>query len=105
MATIASFDQNPPISGMPIIDIDPIIMAAEVTGILDASPPMLRMSWGSKSWWSWSAPSCRWSWAWWTSWMTEPLAMKSIPLAIAWLNRWNIEPPKTSVAASVLPWL
>ena len=41
-----------PVGMVPIIDIDPLIMAAEVTGILDASPPMLRMSWGSKSWWS-----------------------------------------------------
>ena len=103
---MASFDQKPPIRGIPIIDMEPIIMAAEVTGSLAARPPMFRMSWGSKSsWWSCPSPSWRWSWAWCTSCITEPLAMKSIPFAMAWLNRWNMAPPKTRVAASVLPLL
>ena len=31
--------------------------------------------------------------------MTEPDAMNSIPFAIAWLNRWNIEAPKAMTAA------
>ena len=48
-AMMPSFDQNPPMSGMPIIDMDPNIIAVAVTGIFDASPPMLRMSWWSKS--------------------------------------------------------
>ena len=40
----APFDQKPPINGIPIIDIEPNIIAVDVTGILDAIPPILRIS-------------------------------------------------------------
>ena len=69
-AMMPSLDQKPPMRGMPMIDIDPNIIAVAVTGILAANPPMIRMSCGSKaegsspSWLLYLRLSSRtWSWA------------------------------------------
>ena len=44
LAIIPSLDQKPPIKGIPIIDIEPNIIAVAVTGSFDARPPIFLIS-------------------------------------------------------------
>src|SRR5207249_7124941 len=68
-------EKKPFVVGKPIRANDPMKAAVAVIGILPASPPILLMLLSPRNWS-----------------IIAPTTMKSIPLAVALLIYWNIEP-------------
>ena len=73
---IASFDQNPEKSGIPISASVPIRKATWVNGMKRRSPPIFRMSCSFARWW-----------------MTSPAARNRSALKKACVIRWNSANP------------
>ena len=78
-----SFDQNPEKIGIPINASPPTANAMCVRGMIDRSPPILRMSCSPSRWW-----------------MTRPAVMNSSALKKACIMRWKIAYPYAPIPAA-----